>query len=74
MNHLNKNFLIFFDIFQASTVIVAGLGIAALGFGARFMLRTIPAMGQKMANAATSIPKLDGEVNSLYMYCELFHD
>lgn len=43
-----------------------GLGIAALGFGARFVLRTIPAMGQRMAEAATSMPKLDGEVSMGY--------
>ncbi|KAF2359126.1 DnaJ domain [Trinorchestia longiramus] len=46
---------------MASTVIVAGLGIAAVGFGARFMLRTIPNLGQKMANAATNMPKLDSQ-------------
>ncbi|XP_018026817.1 mitochondrial import inner membrane translocase subunit TIM14 [Hyalella azteca] len=47
---------------MAGTLIVAGLGMAAVGFGARFMLRTIPNLGQKMANAATSMPRLDGEM------------
>ncbi|KAF2368503.1 hypothetical protein FHG87_000755, partial [Trinorchestia longiramus] len=49
-----------------STVIVAGLGIAAVGFGARFMLRTIPNLGQKMANAATNMPKLDSQMFMKY--------
>ncbi|KAA0195198.1 hypothetical protein HAZT_HAZT011025, partial [Hyalella azteca] len=54
--------LILIEYVKAGTLIVAGLGMAAVGFGARFMLRTIPNLGQKMANAATSMPRLDGEM------------
>lgn len=58
----NKSTAVVHGPSMASSLIVAGLGIAALGFGARFVLRTIPAMGEKMAAAATSMPKLDGEM------------
>uniref|UniRef100_A0A2P2HX87 Import inner membrane translocase subunit TIM14-like n=2 Tax=Hirondellea gigas TaxID=1518452 RepID=A0A2P2HX87_9CRUS len=53
---------------MASSLIVAGLGIAALAFGARFMVRTIPNIGQKMAQAATSMPKLDSEMFAASKY------
>ncbi|KAK7074866.1 DnaJ subfamily C member 15 [Halocaridina rubra] len=53
---------------MASGMILAGLGLATIGFGARFVLRTMPAMGQKMADAVGSIPKLDSKTfaNSKY--------
>lgn len=57
---------------QASTMIVAGLGVAAFGFGARFMLRTIPNLGQKMANAAVNIPKIDSEVSWYFLVFNCF--
>jgi len=44
-------------------MIAAGIGMAAFGFGARFMLKTIPNVGQKMANAAAGIPKFDKKVS-----------
>jgi len=48
---------------MASAVIVAGLGVAALGFSARFVLKTIPAMSQTLAK---TIPKIDGQVNQAF--------
>lgn len=50
------------NFFQASGMILAGLGLATLGFGARFVFRTMPALGKKMADAVNGIPKLDGKV------------
>lgn len=43
-------------------MIVAGLGLAAVGFGTRYVIRAMPTLGKKMAEAATSIPRLDGKV------------
>ncbi|KAK8739328.1 hypothetical protein OTU49_003581 [Cherax quadricarinatus] len=53
---------------MASGVILAGLGLATLGFGARFVLRTIPNLGKKMADAVNGMPRLDGKAlaNSKY--------
>lgn len=53
---------------MASGMILAGLGLATLGFGARFVLRTMPNLGKKMADAVTNMPKLDskGLANSRY--------
>ncbi|KAG0726480.1 Mitochondrial import inner membrane translocase subunit TIM14 [Chionoecetes opilio] len=52
----------------ASSVILAGLGLATLGFGARFVIRTIPSLGKKMADTVYNPPKLDSKVwaNSKY--------
>ncbi|KAK8403940.1 hypothetical protein O3P69_000179 [Scylla paramamosain] len=46
---------------MASSVILAGLGLAAVGFGARFVIRTIPALGKKMADTVYNVPKLDSK-------------
>ncbi|XP_064113176.1 mitochondrial import inner membrane translocase subunit TIM14-like [Macrobrachium nipponense] len=53
---------------MASGMIIAGLGLATIGFGARFVLRTMPTLGKKMADAVGSMPKLDGKslANSKY--------
>jgi len=53
---------------MASGMILAGLGLATLGFGARFVVRTMPNLGKKMADAVHNIPKLDGKsmANSRY--------
>jgi len=63
---VNRNTAIVHGPSMASTVIVAGLGVAAFGFGARFMLRTIPAVSDKLAK---NIPKISPEemfANSKY--------
>jgi len=55
---------------MSSGVILAGLGLATLGFGARFMMRTIPNLSQKLAEATTgmSMPKLDGKTLAASKY------
>jgi DnaJ family protein C protein 19 len=49
-------------LFQASSVIVAGLGLAAIGFAGRYIIRAIPGMSQKMSATMKSFPKLDPSV------------
>lgn len=53
---------------MASSVILAGLGLATFGFGARFVMRTIPTLGKKMADTVYNAPRLDSKVwaNSKY--------
>ncbi|XP_068216543.1 mitochondrial import inner membrane translocase subunit TIM14-like [Palaemon carinicauda] len=53
---------------MASSMIIAGLGMATIGFGARFVLRTMPNLGKKMADAVGTFPKLDSKslANSKY--------
>lgn len=46
-------------------MILAGLGLATLGFGARFVMRTIPSLGKKMADTVYNAPKLDSKVSCL---------
>ncbi|XP_014254339.1 mitochondrial import inner membrane translocase subunit TIM14 isoform X1 [Cimex lectularius] len=42
-------------------IIVAGLGLAALGFIGKYALKAAPAMSQKMADAVKSFPKMDAQ-------------
>lgn len=44
-----------------SSVIVAGIGLAVVGFAGRYVLRTMPQMSQKVAEAMKSLPKFDAE-------------
>ncbi|KAJ6634218.1 Mitochondrial import inner membrane translocase subunit TIM14 [Pseudolycoriella hygida] len=44
-----------------SSVVVAGLSLAAVGFAGRYVLRTMPQMSQKVAEAVKSLPKFDAE-------------
>ncbi|XP_037036353.1 mitochondrial import inner membrane translocase subunit TIM14 [Bradysia coprophila] len=44
-----------------SSVILTGLGLAAIGFGGRYVMRTMPQMSQKVAEAMKSLPKFDAE-------------
>lgn len=46
-------------------MILAGLGLATVGFGARFVIRTIPALGKKMADTVYNAPKLDSKVSHI---------
>lgn len=50
---------------QASSVILAGLGLAAVGFVGRYVLRAAPTMSQKMSEALKSFPTLDPSVSSV---------
>lgn len=40
---------------------MAGLSLAAVGFAGRYVLRTMPQMSQKMAEAMKNLPKFDAE-------------
>ncbi|XP_054272059.1 mitochondrial import inner membrane translocase subunit TIM14-like [Macrosteles quadrilineatus] len=46
---------------MSSGLILAGLGLAAVGYAGRFILRQAPQMSQKMAEAFKALPKLDSE-------------
>lgn len=49
-------------VFQAGSVIVAGLGLAAVGFAGRYIIRAVPGMSQKMSDTMKSISQLDSSV------------
>ncbi|XP_076069429.1 mitochondrial import inner membrane translocase subunit TIM14 [Oratosquilla oratoria] len=53
---------------MASGMILAGLGLATIGFGARFIIKQMPTMGQKLAEATKTFPKMDSKAfaNSKY--------
>lgn len=53
---------------QASSVIIAGLGMAAIGFAGRYVLRQIPNASTKFTEAIKNLPKFDAEslANSKY--------
>ncbi|XP_063974014.1 mitochondrial import inner membrane translocase subunit TIM14 [Diachasmimorpha longicaudata] len=53
---------------MASTAIVAGVGIAIVGFGGRYIIRSMPTLSKKMSEALKSLPKLDSQslANSKY--------
>lgn len=42
-------------------MVVAGLSLAAVGFAGRYVLRAMPQMSQKVAEAMKSLPKFDAE-------------
>jgi len=49
-------------LFQASAVIVTGLGLAAVGFAGRYVLRAVPGMSQKVGDTVKLLTKLDTSV------------
>ncbi|XP_045761487.1 mitochondrial import inner membrane translocase subunit TIM14 isoform X1 [Maniola jurtina] len=53
---------------QASSIILAGLGMAAVGFAGRYILRQMPNASTKFAEAMKNLPKFDSEslANSKY--------
>ncbi|CAH2262195.1 mitochondrial import inner membrane translocase subunit TIM14 [Pararge aegeria] len=53
---------------MASSIILAGLGMAAVGFAGRYILKQMPNASMKFAEAMKSIPKFDSEslANSKY--------
>ncbi|XP_075235705.1 mitochondrial import inner membrane translocase subunit TIM14 [Lycorma delicatula] len=53
---------------MASSVILAGLGVAAVGFAGRYILRVAPAVSERMAETLKSLPKVDSNsfTNSRY--------
>lgn len=53
---------------MASSVVLAGLGLAALGFAGKHLMRKMPAMSGKITEALKTLPKFDAEslANSKY--------
>ncbi|KAK2583756.1 hypothetical protein KPH14_009668 [Odynerus spinipes] len=53
---------------MASSVIIAGVSLAAVGFAGRYVLRSMPTLNQKMTEAMKNLPKLDTQslANSKY--------
>ena len=53
---------------MSSGLIVAGLGLAAIGFAGRYAARAAPQMAKKMEEAVKTMPKLDAQTwaNSKY--------
>lgn len=53
---------------MASSVILAGLGVAAVGFAGKHLMRRMPAMSVKINEAIKNLPKFDAEslANSKY--------
>ncbi|KAG8242926.1 mitochondrial import inner membrane translocase subunit TIM14 [Homalodisca vitripennis] len=53
---------------MSSGLILAGLGLAAVGYVGRYALRAAPQMSQKMAEALKALPKIEGAsfANSKY--------
>lgn len=53
---------------MASSIILAGLGMAAVGFAGRYLLRQMPNASMKFAEAVKNLPKFDAEslANSKY--------
>ncbi|XP_071546251.1 mitochondrial import inner membrane translocase subunit TIM14-like isoform X2 [Panulirus ornatus] len=46
---------------MASGIILAGLGLATIGFGTRFIIRSMPTLGKKMAEAVNNVGQIDGK-------------
>ncbi|KOB66138.1 DnaJ domain-containing protein [Operophtera brumata] len=53
---------------MAGSLILAGLGMAAVGFAGRYILRQMPNASMKFAEAVKNLPKFDSEslANSKY--------
>lgn len=46
---------------MASSIILAGLGMAAIGFAGRYVMRQMPNASSKFAEAMKNLPKFDPE-------------
>ncbi|XP_048005665.1 mitochondrial import inner membrane translocase subunit TIM14 [Leguminivora glycinivorella] len=46
---------------MASSIILAGLGMAAVGFAGRYVLKQVPNASVKFAEAVKNLPKFDAE-------------
>ncbi|XP_039964419.1 mitochondrial import inner membrane translocase subunit TIM14 [Bactrocera neohumeralis] len=53
---------------MASSIIVAGIGLAAVGFAGKHLMRRMPAMATKLNETMKNLPKFDAETlaNSKY--------
>nr|CAG4644504.1 EOG090X0MNL [Lepidurus arcticus] len=53
---------------MASTAIVTGLGLAAIGFAGRYILRAAPVMSSRMNEMLQQLPKMDMDAFSSSKY------
>ncbi|XP_055377170.1 mitochondrial import inner membrane translocase subunit TIM14 [Condylostylus longicornis] len=53
---------------QASSAILAGLGLAVIGFAGKHLMRRVPNLSEKVSETLRTLPKLDAEslANSKY--------
>ncbi|ALC44311.1 CG7394 [Drosophila busckii] len=58
----------YFHYYKTSSIILAGLGVAAVGFAGKHLLRRMPQMTTKFNEALKNLPKFDAEsmANSKY--------
>ncbi|BES95241.1 unnamed protein product [Nesidiocoris tenuis] len=49
---------------MSTGLILAGLGVAAIGLAGKYALRAAPVMSQKMAEAIKTLPKVDNQMFS----------
>ncbi|CAH0770820.1 unnamed protein product [Bemisia tabaci] len=53
---------------MASSLILAGMGLAAVGFAGRYITRNMPAMSSKLNEAMKAIPNIDPKTYSNRYY------
>ncbi|KAG7202568.1 hypothetical protein KM043_009764 [Ampulex compressa] len=53
---------------MTSLLVITGIGLAAVGFTGRYVMRRLPGLSQKLNEAMKSMPKLDAQTlaNSKY--------
>lgn len=56
----------FFFYFQASTAILTGLGLAAVGYAGRYILKAAPMASARLNEALKALPKAESFANSKY--------
>ena len=78
--YMQNYFMFLFDIItvlQASSAILAGLGLAAVGFGGRYILRSAPILSNRLNEVLKQIPQMDTEVfcplNCLYLTYPVYY-
>lgn len=47
---------------QSTSLVMAGIGLAVVGYAGRFILRKAPNITEQMTKAAEMLPKLDAQV------------
>lgn len=59
-------YLLHFELFIQSNAILAGLGLAAVGFAGRYIMRRAPQMSQKLNEAMKAFPTAESLATSKY--------
>jgi hypothetical protein len=52
---------------QSTSLVMAGIGLAVVGYAGRFILRKAPNITEQMTKAAEMLPKLDAQVCIWYI-------